>query len=70
MKKKCVKKVNIYMKNYKVTSSRNVTKEINKENNEKIYKNIKYIESRVEVYNVYKHENTQIYRYGRRKLFM
>ena len=30
--KECVKKVNIYMKNYKVTSNRNVDKETNKQN--------------------------------------
>ena len=38
--KKCVKKVNIYMKNYKVTSNRNIYRETNKQNKEKIYKNI------------------------------
>ena len=37
--KECVKKANIYRKNYKVTSNRNF-----KPNKEKIYKSNKYIE--------------------------
>ena len=37
-------KVNIYIKNYKVTSNRNINKEINKQDKEKIYQNNKYIE--------------------------
>ena len=34
--KEYIKKVNIYMKNYKVTSTRNVNKEINKQNKKNI----------------------------------
>ena len=45
--KEYVKKVNIYMKNFKVTSNRNVNKETNKQNKEKIYKNNKHIEMRI-----------------------
>ena len=41
--KEYVKKVNIYIKNYKVTSNRNVNKDTNKPNKEKIYKSNKYI---------------------------
>ena len=37
--KECVKKVNIYINNYKVISNRNVNKETNKRNKAKIYKN-------------------------------
>ena len=40
MKKEYVKKVNIYIKNYKVTSNRNVNKEANKRNKKIMYKNI------------------------------
>ena len=40
--KEYVKKANIYIKNYKVTSDRNVNKETNKPNKKYIYKN-KYI---------------------------
>ena len=40
--KECVKKVNIYTKNYKATSNRNVNKETSKQNKENIYKNSKY----------------------------
>ena len=36
------------MKKYKVISNRNVNKETNKQNKEKIYKNSKYIEMQVE----------------------
>ena len=36
--KEYVKKVNIYIKNYKVTSNRNVNKETNKRNKEKYIK--------------------------------
>ena len=50
----CAKKVNIYMKNYKVTSNTNVNKEINKQNKERIYKNSKYIEMCIKIYeNIY-----------------
>ena len=37
----CVKKVNIYMKNYEVTSNRKANKGTNRHNKEKIYKNKK-----------------------------
>ena len=38
------------MKSYRVTSNRNVTKETNKQNKERIYKNSKYIKMYVEKY--------------------
>ena len=38
--KEYVKKVNIYTKNHKVTSNRNVNKDTNKPSKEKKYKNI------------------------------
>ena len=38
-----VKKVNIYIKNYKATSNRNVKKDTNKPNKEIIYKSNKSI---------------------------
>ena len=41
--KEYVKKVNIYMKNCTVTSNRNVHKDTNKPNKEKMYKSNKYI---------------------------
>ena len=46
-----LKKVNkyIYIKNYKVRSNRNVNKETNKRNKEKIYKNNKYIEMCIKI---------------------
>ena len=50
--KEHVKKVNIYIKKYKVTSNRNV-----KPNKERIYKSNKYIEMCIKIY---KHENRQI----------
>ena len=34
----CVKKLNIYMKNYEIISNRNVDKETTKQNKEMIYK--------------------------------
>ena len=40
--KGCVKKVNIYMNIYKVTSNRKVNIDTKKQNKEKIYKNNKY----------------------------
>ena len=50
-----VKKVNIYIKNNKVISNRNVNKDTNKPNKEKIYKNNKYIEMCIKIYkNTYK----------------
>ena len=52
--KGCIKKVNTYMKKYKVTSNRNVNKETNKHNKEKMYKNSKYIEMCIKMYeNIY-----------------
>ena len=55
-------KVNIYIKNYKVTSNRNINKEINKQDKEKIYQNNKYIEKCIKTYeNIYK--NMKIYKY-------
>ena len=42
--KEYVKEVNVYIQNYKVTSNRNICKETNKRDNEKIYKNNKYIQ--------------------------
>ena len=58
--KEYVKKVNIYIKNYKVTSNRNVNKDTNKPNKEKIYKSNKYIEMCAKIYKniyIYEHEN-------------
>ena len=40
--KEYVRKVNIYIKDYKVTSNRNVHKKTNKRNKEEVYKNNKY----------------------------
>ena len=57
--KEYVKKVNIYMKNFKVTSNRNVNKETNKQNKEKIYKNNKHIEMRI----IYIYKNMKICNY-------
>ena len=55
-------KVNIYIKNYKVTCNRNINKEINKQDKEKIYQNNKYIEKCIKTYeNIYK--NMKIYKY-------
>ena len=55
-------KVNIYIKNYKVTSNRNINKEINKQDKEKIYQNNKYIEKCIKTYeNIY--TNMKIYKY-------
>ena len=62
--KEYVKKVNIYIKNYKVTSNRNV-----KPNKKRIYKSNKYIEMCIKIY-IYKHENKQIYRNACRKIFI
>ena len=45
-----VKKVNIYIKNNKVISNRNVNKDTNKPNKEKIYKSNKYIELCIKIY--------------------
>ena len=40
--KEYVRKVNTYIKDYKVTSNRNVHKKTNKRNKEEVYKNNKY----------------------------
>ena len=45
-----VKKVNIYIKNYKITSNRNLNKETNKPNKEKIYIRNKYTEMCIKLY--------------------
>ena len=42
--KKYLEKVNIHIKNHKVTSNKNVNKDTNKPNKEKIYKSNKYVE--------------------------
>ena len=42
--KEYVKKVNVYIKNYKVTSNRNVNKETNKQNKRKYIKIITNIQ--------------------------
>ena len=47
-------KVNICKKNHTVTSNRNVNKETNKQNKEKIFKNNKCIEMCIKIYqNIY-----------------
>ena len=48
--KEYAKKVNIYIKNNKVTSNRNVNKDTNKPNKEKINKSNKYIEMCIKIY--------------------
>ena len=48
--KEHVKNVSIYIKNHKVTSNRNVNKDTNKPNKEKIYKSNKYIEMCIKIY--------------------
>ena len=48
--KEYVKNVNIYIKNHKVMSNRNVNKDINKPSKEKIYKSNKYIEMCIKIY--------------------
>ena len=69
--KEYVKKVNIYIYiyiyiyNYKVTPSRNVNRDTNKPNKEKIYKSNTYIEMCIKIYKniyIYEHENIEIYR--------
>ena len=45
-----VKKVNIYIKNYKITSNRNLNKETNKPKKEKIYIRNKYTEMCIKLY--------------------
>ena len=47
--KEYAKKVNLYIKNYKVTPNRNVNKDTNKPNKEKIYKSNKYIEMCIKI---------------------
>ena len=60
--KEYVKKVNIYKKNYKVTSNGNVNKETNKRKKEKTYKTNKYREMCIKIYkNIY--TNMEIYKY-------
>ena len=49
-KKEYAKKINIFIKNYIVTSNRNVNKETNEQNKEKIYKHSKYIEMCIDKY--------------------
>ena len=48
--KEYVKKVNIYIKNYKITSDRNLNIETNKPNKEKIYRSNKYTEMCIKIY--------------------
>ena len=48
--KESVKNVNIYIKNHKVTSNRNVNKDTNKPSKGKIYKSNKYIEMCIKIY--------------------
>ena len=48
--KEYVKKVNIYIKNDKVASNRNINKDTNKPNKEKIYKSNKYMEMCIKIY--------------------
>ena len=60
--KEYVKKVNLYIKSHKVPSNRNVNKDTNKPNKEKIYKSNKYIKICIKIYKyiytyIYKHEN-------------
>ena len=62
--KEYVKKVNIYIKSYKVTSNKNV-----KPNKKRIYKSNKCTEMCIKIY-IYKHENKQIYRNACRKIFI
>ena len=49
-KKEYAKKINIFIKNYIVTSNRNVNKETNEQNKEKIYKHSIYIEMCIDKY--------------------
>ena len=48
--KEYVKKVNMYIKNNKVTSNINANKDNNKPNKGKIYKTSKYIEMCIKIY--------------------
>ena len=71
--KEYVRKVNKNIKNYQVTSNRNVKKQTNKQNKEKIYKNNKYIEICIKIFEyiyIYKHQNIQIPRNVCRETFM
>ena len=73
--KECAKKINIYLKNYKVASNRDVNKETNKWNKEKIYKNKKYIKMYIDIYKTiymqtWKYTNIQKYRSAWRKTFI
>ena len=47
--KEYVKNVNIYIKNHKVTSNRNVNKDTNEPSKEKIYKSNKHIEMCIKI---------------------
>ena len=47
--KEYVKNVNIYIKNHKVTSNRNVNKDTNKPSKKKIYKSNKHIEMCIKI---------------------
>ena len=63
------------MKNYKVASNRDVNKETNKWNKEKIYKNKKYIKMYIDIYKTiymqtWKYTNIQKYRSAWRKTFI
>ena len=60
--KEYVKKVNMYLKIYKVTSNRNVKP------NKRIYKSNKDIEISIKIH-IYKHENKQIYSNACREIF-
>ena len=59
-----VKKVDIYIKNYKVTSNRNV-----KPNKKRTYENNKYTDICIKIY-IYKHQNKQIYRNSCTKIYI
>ena len=48
--KEYAKKVNVYIKNYKVTSKRKVNKETNEPNKERIYICNKYTEMCIKIY--------------------
>ena len=62
--KEYAKKVNMYIKNHKVISNRNVNNDTNKPNKEKIYKSNKYIKMCIKIYkNIYIYTNMKIYKY-------
>ena len=62
--KEYAKKVNTCIKNYKVTSNRNV-----KPNKKRIYKSNKYIEMCIKIY-MYKHENTNIKKCMQKNIYL